>query len=185
MEKLENFEEDKDVMYRDRAERLENKANKKNKDKSGWFNKKKYVACLFVPPTPGGELAKNIRQTIQKCRNPDGKEIKFVEEGSVSLKQQLQKSDHNPALRCTYQECPVCTTTPNNSKRPSRCHVHCIGYELECIPCSVEGKNYLLRGNFIKCIHKGEKHKDDQRLKRECSVMARQAAEYHNSELTD
>ena len=183
--KLERMANGEREFYRNRKERNSEKEANKYKDKAGWFDKTQNIACLFVPPTPEGQQAKLLRKTLNSCRTPDGRLIKVIEEGGVSLKQLLQKSDHNPRKSCVYDDCPICTNTANNTNNSlSRCQVHSVGYEIRCLECQDEGLKAIYYGETSKNGYiRGKQHLSDQLKDKECSVMSRHSKEFHNNKL--
>ena len=65
---------------------------------------------LFVPCTPGGELAKRI-SNVEKLNN-QGRTIRFriVERRGVTLEEKLRKSNPWAGERCGRQNCFPCRT---------------------------------------------------------------------------
>ena len=76
--------------YRNKRERICDKI-RKGTTKDSWFDKGENIATLQVPATPGGALAKLVRKTLEKCKGPDERKIKVVEESGASMKSTLQQ----------------------------------------------------------------------------------------------
>ena len=61
-------------LYRSKAERK----NRVKEDKSSWYRKNGCTATITVPTTPGSELARRVRETLQLHQGPVGTKIKVL-----------------------------------------------------------------------------------------------------------
>ena len=73
----------------------------KRKKKYEWSTKGGHVAPIFVPPTPNGVLAKNLRE-IAEYEAESGVNFKIVETGGLSMKSILQKSNPMKTVGCEH-----------------------------------------------------------------------------------
>ena len=101
---------------------------------------------LFVPCTPGGELAKRI-SNIEKLNN-QGRTIRFkvVERRGVTLEEKLRKSNPWAGERCGRDNCFPCKTDEGGD-----CWREGVTYSLVCEECGAEyfgesGRNGLTTG---------------------------------------
>ena len=58
----------------------------------------------MVPSTPNGELARILRELVEKD-NHDGLKFKIVETGGVTVKSRLQKSNPSVSPGCSDNTC--------------------------------------------------------------------------------
>ena len=62
----------------------------KSKKKFNWWNtensKIQYKSVLFVTPTPGGALAKELRKREEELNKNNQERIKIVEKGGLKMK---------------------------------------------------------------------------------------------------
>ena len=65
-----------------RAYEEDQRQRKKFFQKKCWFKKGGYDVPLFVPHTPGGELAKRMR--MKEAQNNQGRRIRFMERVQIS-----------------------------------------------------------------------------------------------------
>ena len=98
---LEEDKVGKKPLYRDRnwnaEERIQAKKNKQsNWYKNGETSKIKYKSLMFVPPTPGSVLLKDLTKREQELNGENKNRIKFVEKGGVKIKDILVKKNPFP-----------------------------------------------------------------------------------------
>ena len=105
---------------------------KKELQKKNWFAKGGYDVPLFVPHTPGGELAKRMRET--EAQNHQGRKIRFkiVEKGGVTLEKILRRSNPWSSENCGRADCFPCKGGEGGS-----CWREGITYTLFCVLYSV------------------------------------------------
>ena len=82
-------------MYRPKTWQKEERKKKKRKKKHEWATKGGFIAPIFVPSTPGGELAKRMRK-VMKDEKKENINFNIVEIGGKTLKRELQRS--NPTV---------------------------------------------------------------------------------------
>ena len=122
---------------------------KKELQKKNWFAKGGYDVPLFVPHTPGGELAKRMRSA--EAQNHQGRKIRFkiVEKGGVTLERMLRRSNPWSQENCGRAECFPCQGGEGGT-----CWREGITYTLFCVECGEElaayfgesGRNGFTRG---------------------------------------
>ena len=103
----------------------------KKSKKNSWLGI--FKSCIFVPPTPGSELQKNM-QKIEKEMRPGGREmwpIKIIETAGKTLESVLVRADPFMGNKCVD---PLCL--PNkNPKNKISCKKNNIGYIIPCKQC--------------------------------------------------
>ena len=140
-------------LYRNRAQILEDRRSK-NIGKQNWWKKKdtKFKTILFVPPTPGSSLAKQIRKREEELNQHSKFRIKVVERGGVKLKDLLVRKNPFKTQECHRKLCPFCKPTKHsdpaslNSYRVP-CSASGVGYEISCKAC---------QSSNVKATYQGE-----------------------------
>ena len=126
-------------MYRDR-ETLEKLKSEKLK-RGSWWNRGsvKYSSVVFIPATPGGILAKQMREREEILGKDSKFRLKIVEKGGKKMKDLLVKKDPFPSLPCEESFCPLCHETPHTEipKKLSKipCDTQNVGYRWTCTTC--------------------------------------------------
>ena len=96
-------------MYRSIEKRLVIKQeNEITCQKDTWFRKDGYTSTLTVPATPDSYLAKLVKDSLKKGRQPEGTKTKVIEDGGVCTKAGIVKSNQFPRSKCHREECMVC-----------------------------------------------------------------------------
>ena len=77
-------------MYRNREWNAEERQVDKTKKRSNWWNtvksKTQYKTVLFVTPTPGGHLMKELQKREAELNKDNQDRIKIVEKGGLKIK---------------------------------------------------------------------------------------------------
>ena len=106
---------------------------KKLTAKINWYRKGGYTSVLFVPWTPGSELANQYREIEAAGASNRDFRIKIVERCGTSIKSLLQKSDPW-ASNCGREDCFPC-----KSGNTGNCHRTNINYRIDCVTCAENG----------------------------------------------
>ena len=95
-----------------RADSDSSKARKEKKVliKSIWHRRNGHSTVMFVPATPGSELADMIRAQEEKNNQGRSWRVKIVERAGRTVKTFLQKSDPTPTQHCSNNNCMLCRT---------------------------------------------------------------------------
>ena len=106
----------------------ERRKSKLQKRKS-WGTNGDYLSPIIVPSTPGGKLAKMMREVADKA--PKNLRFKIVERGGVAIGNMLKKSIPTKTIEgCQKEECDMCNA--GNSKL---CHKSNVCYSYKCQTC--------------------------------------------------
>ena len=132
-------------LFRPREMILTDRKNKKGQKHSWWKVKDKYNAVMFVPPTPGGVLLKILRARAENISADPDLKIRFIEQGSVKIKNLLVKANPFPTADCIDALCPICkkTSVSEPGDKPifrAPCSTEGVGYRIVCINCKEQGK---------------------------------------------
>ena len=86
---------------------MEKRIIDKKRKKNNWATKGGYTAPIMVPSTPGGELARMLREVAETESTEDVK-FKIIETGGQRIKHQLQSSNPTATQGCTDSSCIAC-----------------------------------------------------------------------------
>ena len=77
-------------MFRSRSWNFEERSRKKLEKRHNWWNSKnskvKYKSVIFVTPTPGGELIKELETREKELKRNSEECVKFVDKGGRKIK---------------------------------------------------------------------------------------------------
>ena len=188
-EKME--EEDKNgikPLYRsaqwEKLERIE----RKNHKKLNWWRSTKgqvdYNSLLFVPPTPGGELLKELeKREIELNKNSDDR-IKMIETGGIKMETMLSNKNPFKRKKCEEKVCPLCQTDKNEkSERVIPCNTNNVGYQWICETCEKRNITKIYEGETSRSARiRGKEHVNDLEKKNEKSALYKHKVLEHSDE---
>ena len=129
-------------LYRSRSwNDVERKKSKESKKQSWWKtgSKTDFKSVFFVPPTPGGVLAKELRERELELNKNSRERIKIVESGGIKMKNILTVKNPFQKTSCTQKWCPICQKSENCKnnfeERNIPCNTNNIGYRWICETC--------------------------------------------------
>ena len=121
---------------------MKSERQRKKKDKrQSWLRKGGYIAPIFVPVSPQGELAKQLRE-IAESESEAGFKLRIVENGGRTIKSHFQKFDPTSSPGCANFECLACQ---NGKGKGGSCLRSNIQYE----PADFSAK---VTGSFQDCL---------------------------------
>ena len=126
-------------------ERDEKKRNKR----VNWYKNTnegsiKYKSVLFVPPTPGGILAKEMKKREKELNKNKEERIKIVEKGGIKVENLLMKKDPFTKEKCSEKLCPLCKD--ESKKNNIICNSNNVGYRWLCCTCQTKNKLKVYEG---------------------------------------
>ena len=83
---------------------------------------------------PEGVLTDKVRKNLLKCRQPNGTRINVMEDGGISSRSGLVKSNQFCRKECGQNGCVLCHWRVGSSK-PINCTSSNVGYEGKCLRC--------------------------------------------------
>ena len=95
-----------------------------------------YTAPILVPSTPNGELAKMLREVVEK-EQQEGIKFKIVETGGITIKSRLQKSNPTATPGCSALDCVPCK---NGRGGGGNCRKTNVQYSMLCQLCPEGGE---------------------------------------------
>ena len=112
------------------------KKNKTSVKKNSPDKKLEILTVLFVPRTPGGELAARLRSAENEISKITGDLVKIVESAGTKMKSQLHKSNPWAGSLCDRDDCLVCK---NNGEKQGDCKRRNVVYKTTCRRCQEKG----------------------------------------------
>ena len=106
--KLEDDKNKKTPLFRDKNWKKEERRKEKENKKKQWATKRGHIAPIFVPATPGGELARRMK-TIADKEAKQGIHFNIIDMGGRTLKSEVQKSNPTATPGCEKRDCLGCS----------------------------------------------------------------------------
>ena len=105
----------------------------KQTNKQNWYRKGGHHVPIFVPHTPGGELASRMRRKEEE--NNQGRKIRYLicERGGTKIHNKLWKANPWTQKKCGQNDCFPCM-----GDRGGNCRKPGVTYKLTCITCKEE-----------------------------------------------
>ena len=164
-------------LYRPREyERIPRKLEKQKK-KMNWSNRGGYISPIFVPPTPNGELANELKLIAEKEAEA-GIMFRIVETGGRSIKSMLQKSNPSSTLGCDAAACLPCRTGQGEG---GNCRASGINYQVECQLCPLGQKGVYHGESARNLFTRGGEHEASHRAGLEKSFMHQHQLKKHDN----
>ena len=128
----------------------------KRRKKHNWLGKF-WKSCIFVPPTPGSELKKQMQAKEEEMR-AGGREafpIKIIETAGKTLEQALVNTDPFNGNQCTDEKCEP----SKNPKNKISCRRNGVCYRVSCLCCLRAGRPADVTAHLESAADYGESAK--------------------------
>ena len=168
-------------IYRPKEWNVAARRSEKEKKKNDWSTRGGHIAPIFVPPTPNGELARELRK-IADSEAEDGVHFKIIETGGTSIKNKVQKSNPTGMAGCDSPECLPCKTGRGEGGDCRGCG---ITYQLECQLCPGGQKSLYLGETARNLFTRGGEHLDNYRNNSEKSFILKHQNRVHQGTAGD
>ena len=169
-------EEGKRPMFRNKNWKKEERRKEKERKKKNWATKKGHIAPIFVPATPGGELAKKMRQITDK-EAKHGIHFNIVEVGGKTMRSELQKSNPTAKPGCSKADCLACK---EGRGKGGKCHKNNVNYEIVCMECPENSKHVYIGETSKNLYTRASQHINCR--KQEESFMRKHEEEVHGGQ---
>ena len=178
-------------LYRSKSWNQEERKKAKLNKRQDWWNKEnskvQYKSVLFVTPTPGGVLAREIRKREAELNRHSGERIKVVERAGMKIKDILNSKNQVKKSDCTQKVCPLCTKSahvePSTEKSRHPCNTNNVGYRWTCLKCKEMDRVKVYEGETGRSARiRGGEHLRDLDNKREKSALYKHVKNFHNDE---
>ena len=163
-------------LYRNRTWNFEERANSKKNKKTNWYksgekSKIQYKSILFLPPTPGSMLLKELRKREEELNGKNSEKIKIVEKGGTKIKDILINKNPFKPEKCGENWCPLCNGKYGNFK--TRCNTNNLGYRWVCKTCKKnDDKTKVYEGETSRSIRiRSQEHIKAFEAKKSHSVL--------------
>ena len=140
--------------YRPKDWQLDERRQLKKKKKHSWSTIGGYIAPIFVPPTPNGELAKKLRE-IAEHEAEEGIHFKIVETGGRTIRGEVQQSNLTSSRGCNDPRCLACKDGPGEGGNYRRSNIE---YQFECRLCPPDRKAVYLGETLRNTFTRGLEH---------------------------
>ena len=162
-------------MYRPKSFQRVERRKAKNAKRHSWSSRGGYIAPIFVPSTPNGELASILRTVVEEEGRCNGLRFKIIEQGGVTVKKRVQKSNPTATPGCADLDCIPCEGVRGGG---GNCRQSNIEYSMDCCLCPADkptvyhgetSRNlYTRAGEHYRNYHKREE--DNWILKHQMDV---------------
>ena len=152
------LEEDKNgtkPLYRNRDWNRENRLKSKEDKRNNWYKtltkSEIYKTILFVPPTPGSGLLKELKIREQELNRNKRERIKIVEKGGLKVEKILTKKNPFKEEKCNEKWCPLCKGDYGDFE--IACNTNNTGYRWICKTCeNTKSKTKAYEGETSRSI---------------------------------
>ena len=178
-------------MYRSKEWNQDTRNNLKSRKKVNWWNsensKVQYKSVLFVTPTPGGVLAKELQKREEELNKNTNERIKVVEKGGLKVKDILGSKNPFKRSNCSQKTCPLCTKSDLVDIQTEEVKIPCstnnVGYRWRCLTCKERDIVKVYEGETGRSARlRGSEHLKDLEKKREKSVLLKHKISDHPTE---
>ena len=165
-------------LYRNREWNRENRINDKENKRINWYKnckdketEKTYTSILFVPPTPGSGLLKEIKNREEELNRNKKERIKIVEKGGLKMEKILTSKNPFKEEKCQEKWCRLCKGDFGEFK--IACNTNNTGYRWVCKTCEKsENKTKAYEGETSRSIRiRSREHIAAFKSKRADSVL--------------
>ena len=188
---IEEDKQDIKPLYRSKHWNIDERNSQKAKKKCNWWNAKEskiqYKSVLFVTPTPGGVLAKELQKREAELNKNTEERIRIVEKGGLKIKDILGSKNPFKKSNCNQKTCPLCTNSENVDTHSDEVKIPCnsnnVGYMWLCLTCKEKDKMKVYDGETGRSARlRGGEHLKDLEKKRSKSVLYKHKMSDHPHE---
>ena len=150
-------------IFRPKTWKKEERKKEKELKKKQWATKKGHIAPIFVPATPGGELAKEMREIADK-EAKHGIHFNIMEIGGRTLRSEIQRSNPIASPGCNKDDCLGCK---EGRGKGGKCHKNNVNYQIECKECSKVYIGETSKNLYTRALqHVQNKNEEESFMKR-------------------
>lgn len=173
-------------LFRHREWNRKEREKFKKSNKLKWYKNTKnseieYRSVLFVPPTPGGILAKELKIRENEINRNSKERIKIVEKSGQSIESMLSNKDPFEKENCLEEACPICKNP--EKKKNLLCNTNNVGYRWICSTCKTRDKVKVYEGETSRSARlRGKEHLDGYRRQHVDNVFYKHKMTEHENE---
>ena len=178
-------------MFRSRDWNAEERKKSKSNKKFNWWNSSKseiqYKSVLFVTPTPGGTLAKELHKREEELNKNHTERIKNEEKGGLKIKDILGSKNPFKKSKCTQKICSLCNASEildvDTEEIKVQCNTNNVGYRWRCLTCKEKDITKVYEGETGRSARiRGTEHVRDFEKEKEKSVLFKHKLTDHKDE---
>ena len=178
-------------LFRSRDWNAEERQKSKFNKKFNWWNSSKskvqYKSVMFVTPTPGGILAKELQKREEELNKNCTERIKIEEKGGLKIKDILGSKNPFKKSKCTQKACPLCNASEfvkvDTEEIKIQCNTNNVGYRWSCVTCKEKDIVKVYEGETGRSARiRGTEHVKDFEKKKEKSVLFKHKLTDHRDE---
>ena len=162
-------------LFRDNKWKFEERLLEKQQKKRNWFRKNgesKYKTVLFVPPTPGSKLAKELQVREEEINKFNEERIKIVETGGLKIAELLTQKNPFKNEKCNEKLCPLCQDENGSKKSKIICNTNNVGYRWTCEMCKSKEIKRVYEGETARSARlRGKEHLAGLKNKQEGNML--------------
>ena len=162
-------------LFRNNKWKFEERLLAKQNKKRNWYKnneESKYKSVLFVPPTPGSKLAKELQTREEELNKFNTERIKIVETGGPEIGELLTQKNPFKKEKCGEAKCPLCTNKNRGGKIQVICNTNNVGYRWTCENCKSKDINRVYEGETSRSARlRGKEHLQGLKNKNESNML--------------
>ena len=162
-------------LFRDKNWNFEARLNKKQNTKRNWFRdneNSKFKTVLFVPPTPGSGLLKELKTRDEEINKYEDERIKFVETGGIKIEQLLTQKNPFKKQKCEGKDCVLCGHKSEDEEIKIHCNTNNVGYRWTCENCRKKNLKRVYEGESSRSARlRGKEHARGLKNKLESNML--------------
>ena len=163
-------------IYRPKDWQVDERRQKKKNKKHNWSSTGGYIAPIFVPPTPNGQLAKELR-AIAEREAEAGVNFKIIESGGLTIRSQVQNSNPTATTGCQDDRCHACKFGQGEGGNCLRSNIE---YQFECQLCPPDDRALYIGETSRNLFTRALEHTSNYRKKRNSSFMYKHQTSKHD-----
>ena len=165
-------------LFRPKGWMADERRKKKKSKKQNWSTTGGYVAPIFVPPTPNGELARELRMIADREAEL-GVKFKVIESGGLTIRRQVQKSNPTANTGCQDDRCYACKFGQGEGGNCTRSNIE---YQFECQLCPPGDQAVYIGETSRNLFTRALEHTANYRNRKRNSFMNKHQTNKHNNE---
>ena len=145
-------------LFRPKSWQKEERKKEKAYKKKEWATKKGHIAPIFIPATPGGELAREMRKIADREAKH---EIHFnvLEIGGRTLRSEIQRSNPTATPGCNKSDCLGCEESRGKG---GKCHKNNVNYQINCQKCDKVYIGETSKNLYTRTLQHTRNNKEDE-----------------------
>ena len=159
-------------LFRHKSWQKEERKKKKAYKKKEWATKRGHIAPIFIPATPGGELAREMRK-IADSEAKHGVHFNVMEIGGRTLKSEIQRSNPTATPGCSKIDCLGCE---EGRGKGGKCHKSNVNYQISCQKCEKVYIGETSKNLYTRTLQHIQNKKEDE------AFMSKHYQEEHRGE---